>query len=109
MRHRLVLTRRAEADLNQAYTWWSDNRSPEQAYRWYEGFLQALRLAAQGPDRHPLAAESFLFPYEIRQLNYGLGKTPTHRAVFVVRAGAVLVLRIRHLAQEALGEEDVAT
>lgn len=60
----------------------------------------------QDPARRPLAPENDHFPYELRQLNYGLGSQATHRAVFTIRDNVVLILRIRHLAQHTLLEED---
>jgi len=41
-------------------------------------------------------------PYPARQLTYGIGNKPTHRAVFEVRGDTVYVVAIRHLAQDDL-------
>jgi hypothetical protein len=57
---------------------------------------------ADNPDRFGLADENGRFPYEVRQLNFGLGSRPTHRLVFVIRPHDVVVLRVRHLAQDAI-------
>ncbi len=107
MIHQVVLTDQAHRDLLQACTWWAENRSAEQAERWYDGFAKAILSLATDPERRPLAPESQDLPYEIRQLNYGLGRRPTHRAVFTIRPNMVLILRVRHLAQKPLSPEDV--
>jgi hypothetical protein len=55
----------------------------------------------------PVAAENGCFPYQIRELHFGLGARPTHRAVFTIRPDIVLVLTIRHAAQSDLAAEDL--
>jgi len=49
-------------------------------------------------------------PAETRVLStetsYGLGAKSTHRAVFAIRPDQVLVLRIRHLAQQDISADD---
>lgn len=107
MTHRVVLTHRADRELEDAADWWAAHRSPDQAARWYAGFSDAIASLAENPQRCPLAPENGLFPYEIRELHYGLGSRPTHRAVFTIRPDMVLVLTIRHAAQAELTEEDL--
>jgi plasmid stabilization system protein ParE len=106
MTRQVFLTDRAHDDLLQACAWWAENRSAQQAQRWYDGFAKAIHGLATDPERFPLAAENHAFPYEIRQLNYGVGRRPTHRALFVVRPDSVLILRVRHLAQRPLSPEE---
>ena len=93
-------------EIDQAHKWWAENRSPQQADRWYVGFVKELLTLEYNPERFPLAAENPFFPYEIRQLNYGLGVKLTHRALFTISPDAVIVLRIRHLAQKPLAGDD---
>ena len=107
MNYRVLLTDRAHEDLRNACAWWAENRSFDQAQQWYEGFAKAFDSLARNPERCPLAQENHDFSYELRQLNYGIGRRATHRAVFVIRPETVLVLRVRHLAQKLLLPEDV--
>jgi plasmid stabilization system protein ParE len=107
MTHDVVLTRRAARELEDAADWWAEHRSPNEAARWYAGFSDAIASLERKPDGFPLAREDGLFPYEIRELHYGLGSRPTHRAVFTIRPDMVLVLAIRHTAQAELTEEDL--
>ena len=106
MTYKVAITDRAHEELDQACAWWAENRSPEQALKWYNGFIQAIRSLAKNPQRCPVAPENDAFPYEIRQLAYGLGKRPTHRAVFTVRPDLVLILRIRHQAQQQIDPDN---
>jgi hypothetical protein len=46
-------------------------------------------------------------PYTVRQLLYGIGRKPTHRAVFEVRGDTVYVLAVRHLAQDDLSADEL--
>jgi plasmid stabilization system protein ParE len=105
--HQVLLTQRAQDELDQAHDWWAENRSSEQANRWYVEFLQAMLTLENAPQRWPLAPENEFFPYEVRQLNFGLGSRPTHRALYTVRPDVVVILRVRHLAQEPLSADDI--
>jgi hypothetical protein len=72
------------------------------------GFEAAIKSLANDAESHSLARENQLhdFPFPIRQLTYGLGKRPTHRAVFEVRGEVVYVHAVRHLAQRDLSADD---
>jgi plasmid stabilization system protein ParE len=101
------LTGKAERQLKAAARWWAANRSAAQAQRWYDGFLRAILSLSQHPDRCPLARENDKFPLELRELNYGLGRRPTHRAVFAIRPKSVIIYAIRHAAQRDLSVDDL--
>jgi len=104
---RVTITSKAQAELYGAALWWAEHRSAEQAFRWLEGFEAVLQSLAEDPERHGLAPESERFPFVLRQVVYGLGSKPTHRAVFRIREGEVIVYGIRHLAQRDITPEDV--
>ena len=106
MTSRVGITDQAFEELNAAYRWWATHRSPEQALLWYNGFLGAIKSLGDDAGRWPLAAENDDFPFEIRQLNYGVGRRATHRAVFTIRPDLVLVIRIRHLSQDVISADD---
>ena len=105
--HEVILTERAQQELDLIHKWWAENRSPQQADNWYIGFVRKTLTLEQNPERCPLAPENELFPYKVRQFNYGLGSKPTHRALFTIRPDAVVILRVRHLAQQLVSDEDV--
>jgi plasmid stabilization system protein ParE len=107
MAAQVVLMDRAFADLQDSFDWWSENRSAEQAARWYNNALKSLQSLATRASRCRLAPENDAFPFEVRQLNFGLGRRPTHRAMFTIRPDMVVVLRVQHLAQIPLTLEDV--
>ncbi|MCH8923728.1 MAG: type II toxin-antitoxin system RelE/ParE family toxin [Planctomycetes bacterium] len=87
--------------------WWAEHRSAEQAARWLTGFEEALESLQQKASRCGLARENDSFPFELRQLHYGLSRRPTHRAVFEIRGDEVVIHAIRHLAQADITPEDI--
>lgn len=103
------LHERAERALEADYLWWAEHRSRDQAARWFNGFIEALQSLGDNPLRHALAPESHLFPHEVRQLNYGLGAAPTHRALFTIRPDKIYVFLIRHLSRDSVTPDDLVT
>lgn len=102
--YHVVVTGPARRDFLEQHDWWATNRSAEQAARWYAGFYDALLSLAHNPERRSLAPEDGVWPYQLRQLTFGLGRRPSHRALFCIRGDAVFVLRVRSLAQSELQE-----
>lgn len=103
----VILTKRAQEELGRIHQWWAKNRSPQKADRWYVGFIEEMLKLGENPERCVVATENEFFSYEVRQLNYGLGGNPTHRALYTIRPEAVVILRVRHLAQRPLTPDDV--
>lgn len=102
----VVVTDRAFSELEQIFSWWREHRSVEQASRWYNAFVDAIADLSQNAERRPISRERKAFPYEIRDLFFGTGKRPTHRAVFTISDQMVIVLAIRHLAQKPLSADE---
>jgi plasmid stabilization system protein ParE len=96
----VIIEPRAKADLRHAVIWWSEHRSGEQALRWYDGIRDAIATLADNPHRCILARENPKSDEELRELHFGLGSRPTHRAIFVIDPDAVRVLAVRHAAQD---------
>ena len=107
MTYRVVFTERADRELDAASDWWAEHHSAEQAAQWYVGFSEAIDSLSDNPERFPIAQEDDRFPYEVRELHYGLSSRPTHRAVFTIQSDYVLVLTIRHHAQRDLTADDL--
>lgn len=79
MTYNVVITPEASRQMEAAAGWWARERSEEQARQWYAGIRGAVATLAEGPERHPLAAEHADFGHELRELHYGLGRRATHR------------------------------
>jgi plasmid stabilization system protein ParE len=102
MNYEVLITSTAQQEADANHRWWAEHRSAEQAVRWYDEFLKATLSLENDPDRFALAAENDRCPYEIRQLNFGIGSKPTHQLVYTIRPTEVMILRVRHLAQQAI-------
>jgi len=87
----------------------AENRNVDQALQWLEGFETAIASLTQTALQHSATRENDLYqlPYTVRQLLYGIGKKPTHRAVYEIRGNTVYVVAIRHLAQNDLERGDL--
>jgi plasmid stabilization system protein ParE len=105
MKYEVLITLRAQQEAQSIHDWWAKHRSQEQAARWYEEFWSSFLSLEDNPERCAVAAENGQYPYELRQLNFGLASRPTHRIVFTFRHDRVIILRVRHLAQYELGQE----
>jgi plasmid stabilization system protein ParE len=97
----------AEAALWRNAKWWAENRSSEQAQRWYVGFAEAINALGDHPHQHPLARENDQFPYDVRVMNYGVSSRATHRALYTIRPDAVVVISIRAAKQKDATPDDV--
>ena len=107
MSYEVVILPEAENLILVTARWWAKHRSLDQAQRWFHGIYDALDTLERNPERCPLARENSLFPIELRELHYGVGPHPTHRAVFTVRPNAVVILTLRHTSQADLQPEDL--
>src|SRR5581483_3377002 len=102
MSFRVVITEQAEREMQAAFNWWAEHRSKRQADRWYAGLAKAIADLWENPAKHGKSRETARFAHEIRDLLFGLGRRPTHRVVFTIRGEEVLVLTVRHTAQQDL-------
>ncbi len=107
MNRPVILTEPAFEDLRRNARWWAKHHSLKQAERWYDGFLVELDSLEKNPERCPLARENAEFSCELRELHYGVSSRPTHRALFTILPGSVLVLAIRHAAQDDATPDDL--
>ena len=89
----VLIIQRAVDQLESNYRWWAENRSPEQAARWYNAFLETILSLESNPQRWALAEENEEFPFQVRELHFGLGSQP------FFRPNDVLVFSIRHVSQ----------
>jgi toxin ParE1/3/4 len=104
MTFRVIITARAEAQLNAATDWIAE-RSPQAALSWYNAFVRKLKSLGQNPLRCERARESSQFAYEVWQLLFG--RRRNYRALFTVRERMVVVIAIRHAAQRDISPDDL--
>jgi len=109
VKYKVFITSKAKTQLVACARWWSEHRDTDQASQWLEGLGKTIVSLGDNPERHALARENDFYelPFPVRQLLYGLGKKPTHRAVYEVRGDTVFVIAVRHLAQGDLSSSEL--
>jgi plasmid stabilization system protein ParE len=107
MKYQIEMLPRAIAELRSIVLWWAEHHSSEQAGRWLIGIEAAIGDLANHPEQHSLAIEADSFPFEVRELHYGVKRRKTHRVLFTIREDVVRVYSVRHLAQDVLTAEDI--
>lgn len=105
MNHVVVLTQRAEKDLNHYYSIARKN-APETALRWLNRFEIFLRTLSDNPERCSLAPEDNLVKETIRQLFFGKG-VGRFRVLFTIRNDYVFVLHIRRGTMDKANIKDI--
>ena len=105
--YQIELLPRAIAELRSIVLWWAEHHSSEQAGLWLIGIEAAIAGLANQPEQHSSAIEAESFPFEVKELHYGVKRRKTHRILFAVRGDVVRVYSVRHLAQDVLTAEDI--
>ena len=100
MKYEVLIAPSAEADLEEAYGWLSE-QAAEAAVKWYNGVLDAFLSLETFPERCPLAPESQAFEREIRQLLH-VKRQHVYRILFDVSGETVRILHVRHGARQHL-------
>jgi plasmid stabilization system protein ParE len=100
----VVIARKAAREIEAQYDWLAE-RSEAAADRWRDSLLQAIGTLADNPERCPEAPEAE-WHEGLRQLLHGKRRR-VHRILFEVRGETVIVLRVRHNAQDFLAPGDL--
>ena len=100
----VVLARKAAREIEQQFTWLSE-RSETKANRWRNSLLEAIDSLEDNPERCPEAPEAE-WHEGLRQLLHGK-RRQIHRILFEIRGDTVVVLRVRHSAQDFLRPEEL--
>ena len=107
MTYRTEISSVAQAEVDSIFLRISQVMSLEKAREWYDGLLKEIASLSSMPKRCALARENQYFSKEIRQLIYGKGRN-SYRIIFAIleseEVSTVRILRIRHAAQQTLGE-----
>jgi plasmid stabilization system protein ParE len=105
MRYRVELLPLAERDLDEAYRW-AARHAPQTAARWVVRFHEKLKTLEQHPRRCGYASEHRKLKKELRQILFGR-RPNVFRAVFVIEADVVKILRIRRASRRALTKKEL--
>lgn len=103
MSFRVEIARKAAHEIEEQYEWLAE-RSPAAADRWRDSLLDAITSLEDNPERCPEALKAEWYE-GLRQLLHGK-RRQVHRILFEIRDDVVIILRVRHSAQDLLGPED---
>jgi plasmid stabilization system protein ParE len=103
MSFRVVIARKAAREIEEQYHWLA-GRSRAAANRWRDLLLEAIGSLAEDPVRCPEAPEAE-YREGLRQLLHGR-RRGMRRILFELRGDTVVILRVRHSAQDMLGPEE---
>ncbi|MCH8828420.1 MAG: type II toxin-antitoxin system RelE/ParE family toxin [Planctomycetes bacterium] len=99
-------TRRTSKELHRIADWYND-QSAGLGAKWLRGIQQAIASLSENPERCGLSHEADLFPFELHELHYGVGRRKTHRVLFRIVDDEVVMLGIRHFSQQDLNSESL--
>lgn len=105
MSFRVVIARKAAREIEDQYEWLAE-RSQTAADRWRDSLLAAVNSLEENPQRCPEAPETEWYGEGLRQLLHGKRRR-AHQVLFEIRGDVVVVLRVRHSAQNLLGPGDL--
>jgi len=100
MSFHVAIARKAAREIEDQFNWLADH-SEAAANRWRNSLLQAIDTLENDPERCPEAPEAEWHP-GLRQLLHGKRRN-LHRILFEIRGQTVVILRLRHSAQDILG------
>ncbi len=101
---RVVVTQRAASQLNSVADWIAEP-APETAERWFAEFVAKIQSLEKFCERCPRARENQHMPFELHELLFG--RRRQWRVLFTIRGDDVLVMAIRHAAQDDVTLEDL--
>jgi len=104
MSFHVLIARKAAREIEEHFNWLAE-RSEAAANRWRNSLLEAIDSLEDNLDRCPEAPEAE-WHEGLRQLLHGK-RRQVHRILFEIRGPTVVVLRVRHSAQNFLGPEEL--
>ena len=107
MAYRVVLTDKAEADVESVLKWFCDQRATDAGGRWYAQLMDKLDPLENHPERCALAAESEEVGQDIRELLLGRRRYK-YRILFKISGKSVVILRIWHGSRDSITREDLS-
>lgn len=108
MKFTVEYTRRAERDIREATAWYVERSGDlDVASDWFNGIHTLIADLSHTADTYPPAREFEMIEGDLREVHYGSGRRTTHRIIFEIIGRRVLILRIRHVSQRDLTQDDL--
>lgn len=105
-KYEVRLTAKAEKDLDEILTWYSQRKAGAAGRRWLGRLLARVGKLEKNPTRCPVAHEEVEIGFELRELIFGR-RGGKYRIFFTIHDQNVLVIRIRHAARDELAPGDL--
>jgi plasmid stabilization system protein ParE len=111
MAFRVEISPRAFNDLDEIAEYIKQRSSFEQAEKWFNGIIAAIRTLEHSPHRCHIAEESEEFGQEVRVLLYGK-RNRRHKVYYSVQpttpsTGTVRIFHVRHWARRSLDPDQL--
>ena len=106
MSYRILLTEKAEADVEAVLKWFHDQRATEAGGRWLASLFAKLDTLETHPQRCSLAVEAEDLGEAIRELLLGR-KRFKYRLLFRIVGNSVQILRVWHGSRDAITREEL--
>lgn len=100
MTYRVLLTDKAEADIDAVLRWFHEQRATDAGGRWLASLHAKLTTLESHPERCSLTEEVRHLDLEIRELLFGR-KRFKYRLIFRVVGKTVQILRVWHSSRDA--------
>jgi plasmid stabilization system protein ParE len=111
MAFRVEIALRAFNDLDEIADYITKNGSFDQAEKWFNGIVDAIRTLEDMPGRFPVADVSEELGQEVRLLLYGR-RNRKYKVYYSIQqetpsTGTVRVFHVRHWARKSLSTDEV--
>lgn len=106
MTYRVVITNKAEEDVESVLKWFHYQMATEAGGKWLAGLMSKLNTLETHPERCALAAESEDVGEAIREFLFGRGRYK-YRLLFRVVGKTVQILRVWHGSRDAITRDDL--
>jgi plasmid stabilization system protein ParE len=104
---RISVTRRAELDAQEIYSWLVDY-SVQGAQAWFIEYLDAVESLRMFPLRGSMAEETAIRKQPIRQLFFKTKSGRSYRLLYSVSNDEIVVLHVRGPGQRLIGDSGPA-
>ncbi len=106
MTYQVEISEPAACDADAIFDW-INKRSPDGALRWWQALQESLKRLEHNPAGLARAPESDSFAEPLYQTLFRTRKGRTYRALYIVRADTVHILRIRGPRQDLIADSDI--
>ncbi len=95
MNYHVLLTHKAEQDVESALRWFDEQSANAAGTRWFARLMDQIATLESHSDRCPVTPEALEIGLEIRELGFGR-RRGRYRLLFRIDGKSVVILRIWH-------------